>query len=178
MSVTYLVEKLKANRENSEKRVAEKGEEGLGGDEWRGGESKVLQVKEATAEPTDALQSGGSWRWPRLWKRRWFITETINQQVWPSLHTPTVYPATYAIHYVAQWTADTLKIHRSELSCLGMQINCLKKVWSCSEIHWRLFKFRHWGVNPNPNTFTFIQNALKPVALKSLNLLFKNKTQD
>lgn len=27
------------------------------------------------------------WRWPPPWKRRWFITEPINQHVWPPLHT-------------------------------------------------------------------------------------------
>lgn len=30
---------------------------------------------------------GMIWRWPPLWKRRWFITEAINQHVWPPLHT-------------------------------------------------------------------------------------------
>lgn len=28
-----------------------------------------------------------SWRWPPLPERRWFITETIHQNVWPRLHT-------------------------------------------------------------------------------------------
>lgn len=45
-----------------------------------------------------------SWWWPPPSRGSWFITETINQEVWPLLHTAhtrTIYSATSAIHYAS-----------------------------------------------------------------------------
>lgn len=72
------VKKLKANG---------KREEGWGGGEWRAGESKSCAGQGGHSWSYRCSSVRGSWRWPRLWKGRWFITQTINQQVWPSLHS-------------------------------------------------------------------------------------------
>lgn len=60
------------------------------------------------------------WRWPPPWKRRWFITQAINQHVRPPLHTAHApnclpcHPGYPSCGLSDATAADTVMIHWSE----------------------------------------------------------------